>query len=539
MTNFGRNETIKKARKAFDETRDEAVILEACACLMWYDKNKTKCPIENVPKVGELVAWFRENHAEKIMGTLPGFEFGRSTYGEWVIAQAEYPLHAFGSNLYLHDLTEYNRREMKAGRIPPMVQLQQDDTPEKVLKDFPAYLPIEATRNQWLQARENNLWPKDKPNPIRAVVTAWQKNRILPAKKYTTAIMPRFAGSVIEVTYTDVEAGSVLQPQETEQAFEAMDNQPDLFPPPERRLHLSIPQVQGVKEIDHQGQVSQEIRILHESYLATTGYDIGINGVLVAFEFDYFRDALYPGWRNKRNKQGKRVSFHTVNRDHIRHSLDMTRKAYIEVAGLGPLAPVVCRTPVEKLSRGKDKVVLHIIAPHGTRRGGLIIANTMRQLGFLGGKGSARKYAFYHALVQYWDKYGTQNSSIIWPTRPKKLRDNEGRLINEKGELILNKKGKPETRWEKGEQVYDDKGEKIYERNTDALLSHYPVVSRTELIAFFCVTRWSKAKALLDEMVREKILMMEQVGDGYRFFPSIEHCMAYRDVIESVDKKRR
>ena len=361
-------------------------------------------------------------------------------------------------------------------------------------------------------------------------VEAWVLGRPLPAKEYPTAIMPRYAGSVIEVAYTDVEAGSVLQSQETERAFEKLNTQRDLFPPPEHRLPLTVSQVQGIKETDHQGQVSQELRILHESYLATTGYEIGINGILVAFDFDYFRDALYPGWRDKRNKQGKRVSFHTVNRDRIRQSIDNLRKAYIEVPEFGPIAPVVSRTPVEKLSRGTDKVVLHVISPHGTRRGGLIIAKTMRQLGFLGGRGSARKYAFYHALVQYWDNYGTENKSIIWPTVPAKKRDSEGRLIDEKGEVILDKNGKPETRWKKGVQVYDDKGEKIYEPNKDKRLARYRVVSRTELVGFFGMNRWKKVNALLDEMESEKVFVMQEAGDGYRFFPSIEHCRAYKNV---------
>ena len=407
-------------------------------------------------------------------------------------------------------------------------------------KDGPTFdEAVKGAWAAWVSHQEEYLrMCPDARNPFGSSVETMVTNRPIPAKNYTTAIMPRYAGSVIEVAHTDVESGSVLQSQEAEKALEKLNNQRDLFPPPERRLALIISQVQGLKETDHQGQVSQELRIFHEAYLATTGYDIGVNGTLVAFDFDYFRDALYPGWRDKRNKQGKPISFHTANRDRIRQSIDNMRKAYIDVDGLGPIAPVVSRTPVEKLSRGKDKVVLDVIAPSGTRRGGLIIANTMRQLGFLGGQGSARKYAFYHALVQYWDQHGTQNKKIIWPTIPKKLRDGEGRLIDEKGKVILDKNGKPETHWKKGVQVYDAKGEKIYEPNRDELLAYYPVVSRTELIDFLGVNRWSKTKALLDKMESEKVFVMEAVEDGYRFFPSIEHCQAHKFVRTSKNQPR-
>ena len=174
MTNFDRNEAVKTARKEFETAEDEAVIIAACARLIWYFEHDTECPKEEIPTVEEFFVWFRENHAQKISGTLPGFEFGRSTYDAWIKAQAEYPLHAFGSNLYLHDLTEWNRRELKAGRIPPTVRLRPGEKPEDALIDFSTYLPIDALRNQWQQAREAGLWPEGKANPIRKMVEAWQ-----------------------------------------------------------------------------------------------------------------------------------------------------------------------------------------------------------------------------------------------------------------------------------------------------------------------------------------------------------------------------
>ena len=505
------------SKRLFDEAPPADEILRAVATITWIDEHKDKPPETEIPGVDQLGQWWQDQGAEMVHG---GHE------AVWNLFR-----HYFGSDRPATEPVLTNPKDGADLALEFFMSLYDKKIDANI---------IESGRMAWVKAHREGY---DGELPLAPIVEAWQKSRPLPAKKYPTAIMPRYAGSVIEVAYTDVEAGSVLQPQEVERAFDALNNQPDLFPPPERRLPLIIPRVEGVKETDHQGQVSQEIRILHESYLATTGYDIDIKGILVAFEFDYFRDALYPGWRDKRNKQGKRVSFHTVNRDHIRESLDNTRKAYIEVPELGPLAPVVCRTPVEKLSRGKDKVVLHVIAPYGTRRGGLIIANTMRQLGFLGGRGSARKYAFYHALVQYWDDYGTQKGRITWPTIPQKLRDGEGRLIDEKGAVILDKNGKPETRWKKGIQVYDAKGEKIYEPNRDEQLARYPIVSRTELVRFFGMNRWSKTKALLDEMESQKVFVMQEADDGfglngYRFFPSIEHCIAYNDVRTSESRAR-
>ena len=75
---------------------------------------------------------------------------------------------------------------------------------------------------------------------------------------------------------------------------------------------------------------------------------------------------------------------------------------------------------------------------------------------------------------------------------------------------------------------------KSYVDNKDERLAYYPVVSRAELASFFGKDRWREAKALLDEMEADKIFTMQEVGDGYRFFPSVEHCLAYVDVRESA-----
>ena len=495
-----------------DEAPPADEILRAVATITWIDEHKEKPPETEIPGVDQLGQWWQDQGAEMVHG---GHE------AVWNLFR-----YYFSSDRPATEPVLTNPKDGADLALEFFMSLYDKKIDANI---------IESGRMAWVKAHREGY---DGELPLAPIVEAWQKSHPLPAKRYPTAIMPRYAGSVIEVDYADVEAGSVLQAEDAKKAFERWNNQSDLFPPPERRLPLIVSQVQGIKETDHQGQVSQELRIFHEAYLATTGYDIDIKGILVVFDYDYFRDALYPGWRDRRNKEGKRVSFHTSNRDRIRHSIDNMRKAYIDVDELGPIAPVVSRTPVGKISRGKDKVVLQVSSPYGTRRGGLIIANTMRQLGFLGGRGSARKYAFYHALVQYWDDYGTQNGSITWPTIPKKLRDNEGRLIDEKGAMILDKNGEPETRWKKGIQVYDAKGEKIYEPNDDKKLACYPVVSRKELMIFFGKSRWREVKALLDKMEREKIFVMREVDDdldpGYRFFPSIEHCIAYTDVRKSI-----
>ena len=223
MAEFEYKKAVIEARKAFDNTTNQAVILKACACLMWLDGKTTECPKENIPTAKDLIKWFRDIHGDKIAGTMPGIKMERTTYGEWVEAQANFPLHAFGVNLYLRDLMEYNRKEIKAGRVPPMVQQRVDDTPQKLLKDYPAYKPILATRNQWQQASKNGLWPDGAPNPVRVVVEAWQgrATQIFP-------FVPRKKAQM--VLFDDIEE------QEGKRLIEAQEQQ--RYTPPQTELEF-------------------------------------------------------------------------------------------------------------------------------------------------------------------------------------------------------------------------------------------------------------------------------------------------------------
>jgi len=359
------------------------------------------------------------------------------------------------------------------------------------------------------------------PHPWRNMVEQWfdVHRPEVEAKKYTTAIMPTALGSVLEVEYDPAFIGKGADRREVGMdtwAHEA--RQENLFDAPEDRLPLRQLQIKGIPPTDHQGQVSQRLRVFHEVYLATTGYDIHSN-LLVKFDFDHFRKALYPDWTGGR--------FHTTNKDRLRQTIDDMRKAYLLCPRLGPFAPIMARTPVELLSRADDAVVFDVLFPveADLRRGGIIQTEHMRELGFRGGRGGEAKYRLYHALAQFWDRHGTVNGKITWPTRPKVRRNREGHLINPSGKPLLDRTGKPITAWRHGEHMKDRHGKPLYEPNPKAFRV-YPEISRVELQKFIG-QRWDVCANILREMEADGIMVLHEMRDGYMIFPSVSHCQAY------------
>lgn len=339
------------------------------------------------------------------------------------------------------------------------------------------------------------------------------------AKKYTTSIMPTALGSVLEVTFDSAFIGEGADRRDVdmnEWAGEA--KQANLFDTPKDRLPLRQLLIKGLPPVDHQGQVSQRLRVFHEVYIATTGHYVHKN-LLVKFDFDHFRRALYPGWDGGR--------FETRNKDRLRQTIDDMRKAYLECPRLGPFAPIMARTPVENLSRANDAVVFDVLFPieADLRRGGIIQTQRMRELGFRGGRGGEAKYRLYHALAQFWDRHGTRGGKIIWPTRPKVRRDAKGNILDKHGKPLLTKAGKQSTTWRRGEPVLDRQGNPQYEPNPKAL-AVYPEISRVELQRFIG-QRWDVCAEILREMEVEGIFVLHERSDGYQILPSVSHCQAY------------
>lgn len=553
MTNFDRGEAIIQARKAFDTTEDEAVILEACARLIWYDDNNIECPLDELPKVGELVAWFRENHADKIMGTLPGFEFGRTTYGEWVDAQIKYPLHAFGCNLYLRDLTEYNRRELKAGRIPPMVRLRQDDTPEKVLKDFPAYLPIEAMRNQWLQAQEANLWPKDKPNPIRAVVKAWQNRppeidstSIYDSKRPVT-FMRHFRGNYDIELFSESPsddagslkrfAGDVVLPESVQVLLPGIPRESVIRDPNK----VMLAHVGGVPKSTRKGGVSPEVRIFVETIMQMTP---NTSVARIGLKFGDLVERLYPNgfhWTNQASRLIEAI-----------HNIDNLTVPFVNSSGRVQRGWAPVKLNTMEFSRRDDDIAFTVSLPKDAKKGPMVEKKYVRLLGLL----SAPKWHAYLALCDLFYRHGVNKNKggqfyLADPTKPVERRNERGYLLNARDEVIYGEKGQPLI------ELYDpDAVEQLDREANQRGIDKYPIVSFDDMLKACYPGRVYKnasekaeylrrakqhfreladlpSKAFGEKKGEEKaphIIRIIEHADGWQFMPGQSHINAYRGV---------
>ena len=104
---------------------------------------------------------------------------------------------------------------------------------------------------------------------------------------------------------------------------------------------------------------------------------------------------------------------------------------------------VVARTLPTWEIKLTDPIVLHVFSLPGSDRGPLIDRFQLRYWGLQ----SASAYRAYLRLAYLWDDVkGKRGSRRVYATRPKVLRDEQGHLIDAKGEQIL-EKGRPVTDW--------------------------------------------------------------------------------------------
>ena len=401
----------------------------------------------------------------------------------------------------------------------------------------------------WCEAIANG---RGERHPWRDYAMAWVESHklIVTAKEYTTAILPKWAGDVLEIKEGQIIDGMTIEKRDGGNEFYARQGQPrkqtELFEPPEQRLPLRATalqyagkRVKGLPFVDYHGGVSNVLRIFHEVAAAAASPEVQEyhlrGGLNIKFDFDYFRRALYPDWA-ARVDAGQTVKFQTPLKERVLQAMASLINAYFEVSipGVGKTAfpPILLRTTPSTISRGTDPVLFLVDIPWELRRGGLFITDTIRHLGFRQFKhgvqskirGSATKYQFYLALVQYWDN-ATDKGALPYPTRPKVERDSAGLILDAQGKPLLNARGKPETRWQKGNPVEDRHGVQVIEEHPEAA-RFYPEVSWQEIQAFMG-QRLDKCRRILREMESDGVFKMKNGREGVHFFPSKEHLDAH------------
>ena len=401
----------------------------------------------------------------------------------------------------------------------------------------------------WCEARKTGHKPK---HPWREQILLWIDAHapVIEVIDYPSAILPKWAGDHLEIAPGDVLDGHTLEKTGARDAYYALHGQPrkqtELFEPPEQRLPLLLPPVKlaetstARRYFGYHGEISQVMRVFHEVCAAGTGphidEDDALHGINIKFDLEYFWRALYPDIALQLDA-GEKPKFQAFHREKLRAAIEDISRAYVIVNIDGQptrYRPITQKTFSECLHRLSDPVIFHMEMTWEMNRGGLFVTDTFRQLGYkrqkppkgLHGKirGSATKYQFYLALCQYWDA-ATQNGVLPFPTRPVVARDGDGQILNASGQPLLNARGKPETRWKKGQPILDRHGNAKHEPHPDAK-RFYPLVTWQEIQAFIG-QRMNECRRILREMQTDGVFTMQVERDGVHFFPSVEHLNAH------------
>lgn len=190
--------------------------------------------------------------------------------------------------------------------------------------------------------------------------------------------------------------------------------------------------------------------------------------------------------------------------------------------------PVLPRN-VPTINSGDDAtIIFEVKLPPDLPPGGMIVKKQiLRQLG----KHSSARFNAYLTVCWLFDKYGTVRGKLINPTKPIENRDPNGRLLNTKGERIVNSRGTPVT------NLYSPDAIKNLPRAPNPARDQYKIVPFDDLIrACFpqgyppgrramYLTRAKKAWKQLDT---EGIIQIEECSGGWRIMPSESHVNLYQ-----------
>ena len=118
----------------------------------------------------------------------------------------------------------------------------------------------------------------------------------------------------------------------------------------------------------------------------------------------------------------------------------------------------------------QDKVFIHAVLPRSTV-GPPIDRKLLRGLG----KRSGLAYRAYLSIIFEWDRYGGKNGKLILPTQPVVERNAAGLMLGGKGEVLVDKTGRPIR------SIHDQRVIKTGEREPSPWRTRYPDYTKDDL----------------------------------------------------------
>ena len=533
---YNPKEAYDQACQELLDAIDTEQILDSLGRGMYVKNRQTEPPKSALPSVENLCDFLR----------------GDDTAQRKVESEGEKLLHFFLIESQTSSYPEKNKKPMRTDSNSIELQVHFRFEPGHAyvvmflgcMKHPDAYGDaFELAHRAWFEARKCGYKGN---HPLAPIVTAWQ-NR--PPEIHSTSIYDarRPAGIMryprgnfdIEL-FSDGDMGKLRR-------FADGAALPDLqmvLPGFEKKSIIRNPNkvmlahVDGVPKTTRKGAVSPELRIFVEAIMAVPANE---RIARVRIKLDELISRLYPGptpynWTNQ--------SVRLLNA--IRNIDNMT-VPFVNSSGRiqKGWAPVKLNTM--DFYRRDDDVIFSVTLPDSVSGGPMVEKHFVRLLGLK----SDPKWQAYLTLCDLFHRYGIHknkdgNFNIYDPTKPVERRNDEGHLINAKGEVIYGTDGEPLK------NPYDPAAVEQLDREPNPqAIEKYPIVSDDDMLkACFPGREYKNASEQTKYLKRAKkhfreladqpskafgneplnVIRIIEHADGWQFLPGESHIDVYRGV---------
>ena len=367
---------------------------------------------------------------------------------------------------------------------------------------------------------------KDIEHPLKSVVRAWiqtQTAKCVTAEhdhRYPHAVLKHPTGSVRELAFTENDTGRVFQtPERIDQVQQMQLDLGEMSVLPAISL-LQVVQTSDLKPQTKSGAVSHELRIFFEAMMALQPNQQRAD---LMFRLGDMIDFLYPNRK-----------FHWTNQiPHIKRALGVLHNyatvPWIDDQGsLREWRPVVVRSPLTDEATRDTPIFIEVQMPPDAKRGYMVIKDVHRHIGMK----SAAQWNAYHVAAFLWDKYGTVKGKLADPTRPVEKRDDQNRLLDANGKLLVNRNGRAIKSPYHPEAVQQLEREQNWEA-----IKRYPLLTYNDLILACFPNGYEKrsrrvylqrAKKHWQHLEDDGIVVIHKERNCWRILPSPEHLNAHR-----------
>ena len=367
--------------------------------------------------------------------------------------------------------------------------------------DYPLHVPAIVLHYQW-KARNPNLRP---PHPLESLVKAWQARPTpIEPDRRTKPIIGRMLLDRIDRDTPNAPTLDVVDvPGLTPYQGDLFTPNPGDVPSLTKTLHDVLGDMPT-----RRGRAPLAAVLWLEGLLSIpTQYRDGL-----LHSMDFTRRELYERWAGCDPSNFN-------HREAARQDIALGRMTNTTVSvGKGWYKPLIIQA-VEGLSLNSRVSVLMRLPP-GTQQGPAVPRQILRKL-----VTSRLAWLGFLNICIWLDRYGARQGRLIAADRPQVERNEQGQILDHRGEVIRNKCGYPIDRYT------DKRAIQTGQREANPARIQYPALDKIGLITLFYPLsppskgpqdkrdKWKATQRALKRIEHEGGIKIEQTRTGWRLMP--------------------